>query len=90
MVERDSYKVDVDGSIPSRSTNNFMTLPTIIVPIGVSCEMIVEKDGEILMGKRGNIFGQGSWALPAGHLELGEKLRIMPVVSSRRKLELNQ
>lgn len=42
--------------------------------VGVSCEMIVKKDGHILLGKRGKIFGEGSWAIPGGHLEKGEKV----------------
>lgn len=35
--------------------------------------MIIEKGGKILMGKRGNVFGRGSWAFPGGHLEVNEK-----------------
>lgn len=40
--------------------------------VRVSCEVIVQKDGKILMGKRGKVFGEGSWAFPGGHLEIGE------------------
>jgi 8-oxo-dGTP diphosphatase len=41
--------------------------------VKVCCDMIIEKDGKLLMGKRGNVFGKGSWALPGGHLEVNEK-----------------
>jgi 8-oxo-dGTP diphosphatase len=42
--------------------------------VGVCCEMIIQKDGKILMGKRGNVFGKGNWAFPGGHLEVGETI----------------
>lgn len=40
--------------------------------VRVCCDIVVEKDGKVLMGKRGNVFGKGSWALVGGHLELNE------------------
>ncbi len=42
--------------------------------VGVSCEMIVKDGNKILMGKRGKVFGEGSWAFPGGHLERGETI----------------
>ena len=43
--------------------------------VRVSCEMIIQKDSKVLMGKRGKVFGEGTWAFPGGHLESGETLR---------------
>ena len=40
--------------------------------VKVSCEMIVERDGKVLMGKRKNIFGANQWGFPGGHMEVGE------------------
>ena len=42
--------------------------------VKVCCDMIIEKDNKILMGKRGNVFGKGTWALVGGHLEVNEKV----------------
>lgn len=41
--------------------------------IGVN--VFVLKDGALLLGKRKNIFGAGTWGLPGGHLEMGEALK---------------
>ena len=40
--------------------------------IGVA--VIVIKDGKVLLGKRKNSHGEGTWAFPGGHLELNESI----------------
>lgn len=40
----------------------------------VGVNILVVRDGRLLLGKRVNVFGAGTWALPGGHLEQGEKL----------------
>jgi len=51
--------------------------------IEVSCDMIIQKDGKVLMGKRGNVFGKGTWAFPGGRLEFNETVE----KCARRELE---
>ncbi len=41
-------------------------------PVGVN--IFVVKDGKLLLGKRKNVYGAGTWGLPGGHLEFGEKM----------------
>ena len=40
--------------------------------IGVA--VIVNKNGKILLGKRKNSHGDGTWAFPGGHLEFSESI----------------
>jgi 8-oxo-dGTP diphosphatase len=43
-------------------------------PIFIGCELIVRQDDKVLLGLRKNCYGAGTWALPGGHLEFGERL----------------
>lgn len=47
-----------------------MTLENKHPKVGVAA--IVVKDGKVLVGKRQEEYGRGSWALPGGKLEFGE------------------
>ena len=38
--------------------------------VGVS--IIIKKGNKVLVGRRKNIRGNGTWAFPGGHLEFGE------------------
>jgi len=40
----------------------------------VGANVLVVRDGKLLLGKRKNIFGDGMWALPGGHLDKGESI----------------
>lgn len=42
--------------------------------IKIGCEIFLKKDNAILLGKRKNCYGEGTWGLPGGHLEYGESL----------------
>jgi 8-oxo-dGTP diphosphatase len=53
--------VEIITNIPNRP----------LVGVGV----IILKDARILLGKRKNCHGAGTWALPGGHLEFGESLQ---------------
>ncbi len=43
-------------------------------PVGVN--IFVIRDNKVLLGKRKNAFGEGSWGLPGGHLEIMEKIKV--------------
>ncbi|MFT5749975.1 MAG: 8-oxo-dGTP diphosphatase [Ancylomarina sp.] len=47
---------------------NLSTKGTVGVGIGVA----VIKEGKVLLGKRKNAHGEGTWAFPGGHLEYQE------------------
>jgi 8-oxo-dGTP diphosphatase len=43
------------------------------IRVRVGCAVIlVNREGQVLLGKRKSPHGQGTWALPGGHLEHGE------------------
>ena len=43
-----------------------------IIRIGVAC--VVMRGGHLLLGKRKNAHNAGTWGMPGGHLELGERI----------------
>lgn len=42
--------------------------------IKIGCEAFLKKGSSLLLGRRRNCYGEGTWALPGGHLEYGESL----------------
>ncbi|KAI1109331.1 NUDIX hydrolase domain-like protein [Nemania sp. NC0429] len=47
------------------------TTQPVVPRVGVAV-IIVNRQGELLMGRRLGSHGAGSWAFPGGHLEMGE------------------
>jgi 8-oxo-dGTP diphosphatase len=49
-----------------------MSLEALHPRIGIA--VIVMRDGRVLLGQRRSALGNGTWAVPGGHLEFGESI----------------
>jgi len=65
----------VTRSVPSLAVDHSQTEATIAIqeprPV-VGVQAAVFQEDRILLQRRRNVFGDGSWGLPGGHLEFGE------------------
>ena len=50
---------------------------------------IIKKDGKILLQKRQNAHGEGTWSLPGGHMEYGETPEQTAVREAKEEVNLN-
>ena len=49
----------------------------------VGVNIFVVRENKLLLGKRANVFGAGSWGMPGGHLETNERM----IDAAARELE---
>ena len=55
----------------------------------VGVGVIVMKDGKVLLGKRKNAHGEGTWSFPGGHLEFNEEIESCAVREVMEETGLN-
>jgi 8-oxo-dGTP diphosphatase len=55
----------------------------------VGVAVVIERDGRVLLVKRKNAHGAGSWAVPGGHLEFGEMLEECAIRETREEVGID-
>jgi 8-oxo-dGTP diphosphatase len=56
---------------------------------GVGVGIIITRDEQVLLLKRRNVHGEGSWSTPGGHLEFGESLEECAVREAKEETDVN-
>ena len=58
----------------------------VYAPIEVGVEAYVIRGGKLLLGHRKNVFGDGTWGLPGGRIELMERARAAVIREVKEEL----
>jgi 8-oxo-dGTP diphosphatase len=54
--------------------------------VGVGVGVIILKDGKVLLHRRKNVCGAGTWALPGGHLEVNETFEACAIRETKEEM----
>lgn len=55
----------------------------------VGVGVIIQKNGKVLLGKRKNAHGEGSWCFPGGHLEFNESWEDCAIRETKEETDLS-
>ena len=55
----------------------------------IGINVFVVRNKKLLLGKRKNVYGAGTWGLPGGHLEYGESMKGAAARELKEEVDLN-